>query len=93
MRIRRRELAAAVLLYRLYGKSKVNMGDVLDTVRGEFCVTRRTAFNIVKRLGKLGFLKISVEGSSLNVEIMDLVSVLEAKTMDYVKSRKEKCKL
>ncbi|MDM7275132.1 MAG: hypothetical protein P3X22_003280 [Thermoprotei archaeon] len=91
MRIRRRELAAAFMLYRLYGASKVNMGEALDTLKGEFCVTRRTAVNIVRRLGKLGFLRVLIEGGSLKVEIMDPVSVLEARTMDYVKSRREKC--
>lgn len=93
MRIRRRELAAAILLYRLYGGSKVNMGEALDFLRREFCVTRKTAVNIVRRLGKLGFLRVSMEGGGLNVEIIDPVSVLEARARDYVKSRRERCTL
>ncbi len=90
MKFRRRELAAIMLLHRLYGVGKVNLGLVLDTLRGEMGVTKRTAVNIVKRLRKLGFISILRDSGGLYVELRNPCVVLEEYAMNYVRFRKER---
>jgi Mn-dependent DtxR family transcriptional regulator len=90
MRVRRRELASVILLYKLHGTGKVNLGLVVDTLRNEMGVTRRTAVNIVKRLRKLGFLSISRDSEGLYVELRNPCSVLEEYAMNYVRYRRER---
>ncbi len=90
MRVRRRELAAVILLHKLYGVGRVNLGLVLDTLRNEMGVTKRTALNIVRRLGKLGFLAFTRDNEALYVELRNPCMVLEEYAMSYVKFRKER---
>ena len=90
MKVRKRELAAAILLYKLYGAGRVNLGLVLDALGGEMGVTRRVAINIVKRLRKLGFLAFWKGESGLYVELKDPCFVLEGYAMSYIKSRRER---
>jgi hypothetical protein len=88
VKVRRRELAAAILLFKLYGAGRVNVGLVLDALGGEMGVARRTAINIVKRLRKLGFLTFWKSDSGLYVELKDPCLVLEGYAMSYIESRR-----
>ena len=90
VKIRRRELAAAILLYKIYGVGRVNVGLVVDALGSEMGVTRRTAINIVKRLRKLGFLSYWRDNTGLYVKLRNPCSVLEDYAMIYIKSKRER---
>ena len=90
MKIAKRELSTAILLYKLYGEESVNIGLVIDTIKRELGVTRRTAVNIVRRLRKLGFLVVESGDVAVNVRLRNPCLVIEEYALNYLKSRKSR---
>jgi hypothetical protein len=92
MRIpRKRELAALWLLYER--GSTLNLGEALDILRSELCVTKRTARNIIKRLRKLGIVEVRVKEGELELKIGNPVDVFKRVVDEYILQRKKRCRL
>ena len=87
----KREVAALVLLH--------EAGPVLDVeeaawvLRERLCVTKRTARNIIKRLKRLGAVRVRVDGGRVVVEAVDPCVFLSRLALAYAGSRRARCKL
>jgi len=87
--LRRRELAAYLLLYR----SRVGeYGEAVELVRRELCTTKRTARNIVKRLARVGALRIVRRGDRFLVEVREPLELIELMVGGYIASRRDRCR-
>ena len=90
MKIAKRELSAAIILYRLYGEASVNLGLAIDTLREELGVTKKVAMSIVKRLRKLGFLTVESDNLKVEVKVRNPCSVIEEYALRYAEARKHR---
>ncbi len=88
---RKREWAALVLLSRRLGEG--NLGEALDILASEMCVTKRTARNIVKRLKRLGLADIIAVGEEIRIRVADPLEALERLTTAYIEGRRARCPL
>jgi len=86
--LRRREIAAYLLLYR---RKVEEYGEAIDIVRRELCTTKRTARNIVKRLARVGAIRVYRAGDTYRIEVAEPLEVLELMAGGYIASRREKC--
>lgn len=87
---KKREVAALWLLHRR--GPRLNIGVAIDLLREELCVTKRTASNIVKRLKRIGALKIERDGDSYVVEALDPAEFIGRYASSYIASRKGRCR-
>ncbi|RLG84117.1 MAG: hypothetical protein DRO40_02340 [Thermoprotei archaeon] len=53
---KKREFLAYYLIYKVYGSGNFNIGEASDLLIKEFCCNRKVAYNIIKRLYRMGFL-------------------------------------
>ena len=91
MRIpKKRELAALWLLYKKGGE--MILGDAIDILRAELCVTKRTASNIIKRLRKLKLLEVKVYPNEIRIKAIDPLSLFENVALEYLEYRKTRCR-
>ncbi len=86
--LRRRELAAYLLLYR---SGVEDYGEAIETVRRGLCTTKRTARRIVKRLARVGAIRILKEPDRLRISIVEPEALLEALVSGYIGSRRSRC--
>ncbi|MEM0340244.1 MAG: hypothetical protein QXN05_01705 [Acidilobaceae archaeon] len=93
MRLSKREIACALKLVDSFGLgNKVNIGLVLAVLEKELCMSRKASKNSLKRLSKLGFIRIIKTENELLAVIEDPISVLRKIVESYVKKRSERCK-
>ena len=86
---RRRELAAYRLLLEA---GTLDLGEAIDLLRARMCVTKRTARGIVKRLRRIGAVRIVRERDGrLLVEPVPPNELLRIITDGYVESRSKRC--
>jgi len=86
--LRRREIAAYLLLYKA---GVEEYGEAIELVRRRLCTTKRTARNIVKRLARVGAIRVYRRGDTYRVEVAEPLEVLELMAGGYIASRSEKC--
>ncbi len=87
---KKREVAALWLLHER--GPRLNIGVAIDVLREELCVTKRTASNIVKRLRRIGVVKIEREQDGFVVEAMDPTEFIGRYASSYIASRKGRCR-
>ena len=80
--LKKREFLAYYLLFRTFNHKKVNIGDMIDTLSLFF--GKKTTFNIIKRLKKLGLLK---QVNKIEYEVTDLLVFLDALSVQYFLER------
>ncbi len=85
---RKRELAAYFLLVKA---GRLNLGEAVELVSGTLCTTKRTARNIIKRLKRIGAVKIRVSGPEIIVEPLPPEVFLEKIVSGYIESRSSRC--
>ncbi len=87
---KKREITALWLLYKKGGE--INLGEAIDLLRTELCVTKRTASNIIKRLRKLKLLEVKIYPNEIRIKAIDPLSIFESIALEYLKYRKTRCK-
>ena len=85
MRIKKRELAAMLILSEL---GRANIGEAITTLRAELCVTKRTAINIIKRLRKLGLVNVVARSNDIVVEPVEFCEAMRRIALTYINSRR-----
>jgi len=70
----------------------MNLGEAIDILRVNLCMTKRTASNIIKRLKKLKLLEIKIYPNEIRIKVIDPLSLIESIALGYLKFRKMKCK-
>lgn len=92
MKLRKRELAAIIKLVDTFGIGcRVNLGLVLETLEKDVCMSRKVAKNSLKRLAKLGFLRLIRDEREVLVMIEDPLHVLRKIAGEYLSGRKSRC--
>ncbi|MEB3774494.1 MAG: hypothetical protein GSR86_06180 [Desulfurococcales archaeon] len=81
---RRREVAA---LYLLYTYKPRDLGEAIDLVSTRLCTTRRTARRILKRLRRIGLLRVEKHGGALLVEVASPEDLVRAIAIPYISRR------
>ena len=87
-KLRRRELAAYTLILK---RGRVELGEAVDLVSRYMCTTKRTARRIIKRLRRLGLVRLVQEETRFVVEPVDPVDVMVSASRDYMRARWERC--
>jgi len=88
---RKRELAAYWIL-REYNEI-VNYGTAIDLLRRNLCVTRKVAINIIKRLKKLGLIKVLVSENEVVIKVASFDRVIKQLVNTYINARRARsCK-
>ncbi len=87
-KLNRREQAAYALLLRL---GRTNRGVAVDSLRTQLCMTKRTAENVLRRLQRLGLVRVEVTGTSIEVEARDPHEVIFEDAEKYIAERRRKC--
>lgn len=87
-KLRRRELAA---YYFLLEAAPLNLGEALDLLSSELCMTRRVARSVVKRLRRLGLLYLEKEEAGLLVRVRGPLEVLQEDARSYMEDRRRRC--
>ena len=85
---RRRELAAYLLLLEA---GPMNLGDAIDLVRTRLCSNKKTARNIIKRLKRIGALRVVRREGEIIVEPLDPLDFLRVLTRGYIEARSRRC--
>jgi DNA-binding MarR family transcriptional regulator len=88
---KKRELAALWLLYSRGGT--LNLGEAVDILRDELCMTKRTASNVIKRLKRLGVADIEVKENEIRVKVKSPFEVLKTLAEEYISRRRSRCKV
>ncbi|MCE4612307.1 MAG: hypothetical protein F7C07_00535 [Desulfurococcales archaeon] len=86
--LKRRELAALWLLSR---EGPTDIGEALDVLSREMCVTRRTAMSIIKALARLGLVSLRVSGGRIDFRVVDPLTYVRSVALSYIESRRRKC--
>ena len=79
---KKREFITYYLLFRLFKGKKVNIGEIIGVL--SIFMSRKTAFNIVKRLRHLGLLKRT---NKVDYEVTDLQEYLDRIATTYLMQR------
>lgn len=87
---KKREVAALWLLHSR--GPRLNVGEAIDVLREEMCVTKRTASNIVKRLRRIGAVRLERDGDSIVVEALDPAEFIRRYASSYIASRRARCR-
>ncbi len=87
----KRELTALVLLYDK--GPRLNLGEAIEILREELCVTKRTASNIVRRLRRIGAARVEVERERISIEVVSPDELLRRVAEAYLDGRKRRCQL
>ncbi|GAB6147514.1 hypothetical protein [Stetteria hydrogenophila] len=87
---RKREVAALWLLHER--GPTLNLGEALGVLREELCVTKRTASNLLKRLRRLGAVKLETRGGGVVVEAVDPAEFIGRLASSYIAFRKGRCR-
>ncbi len=86
-KLNKRELAA----YTLLSKYKMlNYGDAIDLLASELIMTKRTASNILRRLKRLGLIRVKIEDTRIIVEAEDIWRILDDMLEKYKAERHRK---
>ncbi|MCE4621420.1 MAG: hypothetical protein F7B95_03140 [Desulfurococcales archaeon] len=86
----KRELAALLLLHER--GPLLNYGIALDILRSEMCASKKVAASILRRLRRLGFIKIEARGGEILVRAEDPSMVLKGILYQYLGNRKARCR-
>jgi len=70
----------------------INLGEALDLLSQEMCVTRKTARSIIKALAHLGLASISVDGGEVKVKAVDPSHYVREVALSYIRGRKDRCR-
>jgi len=87
---KKREWAALVLLYERLGP-EANLGDAIDALRTEMCLTKKTARNIIKRLKRLNFIKTEIVDGQVRLRVRNPAEVLREIARSYAANRRKRC--
>ena len=87
-KLRRRELAA---YYILLEASPLNLGEAIDLLSRELCMTMKAARSVVKRLRRLHLLHIEKGEAGLLVRVREPLEVLRDDARTYVEDRRRRC--
>ena len=87
-KLTKRELAAYTILLDM---GETDLGIALDLLSRRICTTKRTARRIVKRLKKLGLLRIHINYGKIIIYPIPPSEVLHHTTEEYLAWRKERC--
>ena len=82
--LKKREFLAYYLIYRVYGSKSFNIGEASDLLIQRFCCSRKVAYNIIKRLYRLGLL---VKEDKITYKCKDLFEVLDNYLSTYALKR------
>jgi hypothetical protein len=85
---KKREWAALLLLA---DRSPLNLGDAVDILKADMCVTKRTALRIIKRLKRLGLAKIESRGDGVIVSVLKPSEALAILVGRYLEGRRARC--
>ncbi|MEB2836475.1 MAG: hypothetical protein GSR80_001640 [Desulfurococcales archaeon] len=88
---RKREWAALVALARRGGE--LSLGEAIDILRVDLCVTKRTARRIIKRLSRIGALSLEKSDGEITVKSVEPSVFLERLVDAYMAGRKRRCTL
>ena len=86
--LKKRELVAYYLLCGLEGGRVWNIGEAIDYLVRELCLSRKTAINIIRRYKRIGLLE---PRDHVSFECVGLKTYLEEIVKSYVCLRKRKC--
>jgi len=81
---RRREVAA---LYLLYTHKPRDLGEAIDLVSERLCTTRRTARRIIKRLKRIGLIRMEKSGGVILIEAASPEDLIRAIALPYISRR------
>ena len=87
--LKRRELAALWLLSR---EGPSDIGEAIDILSREMCVTRRTAMSIIKALSRLGLVSLRVSGERVSFKAEDPLTYVRSIALSYIESRRGRCR-
>jgi len=85
---KKREWAALLILA---DKAPLNLGEALDLLKNQMCVTKKTALNIIKRLKRLGLARLEVTPSGVLVSILEPSEALRLLVNRYLEGRRVRC--
>lgn len=92
MKLRKRELAVIVYLVTTHGVgARVNAGLILSDLEKNMCMSKKIAKNSIRRLAKLGFLRVIRDEREILVEVQDPIQVLKKMADDYIHGRQSRC--
>lgn len=77
--LRKRDFLAYYLIYKVYSSKNFNIGEAVDILIKKFCCSRKVAYNIIKRLYRMGLL---IKVDKVVYKCRDLLEVLD----DYLSS-------
>ncbi|MCE4609780.1 MAG: hypothetical protein F7C36_05315 [Desulfurococcales archaeon] len=83
-KLKKRELAAYTLLSK---HKKINYGDAIDLLTSELIMTKRTASNVLRRLKRLGLIKVKIEDTRIIIEVEDIWRILDNMLEKYKAER------
>ncbi len=87
--LKKREFLSYYLLLKNFDRRAFNVGDAIDLLIKEFCMNRKTAVNIIKRLYRCGFI---VSVSSVEYRCMDVYKILDMYLNTYKERRLKRCR-
>ncbi|MEB3844254.1 MAG: hypothetical protein LRS48_01065 [Desulfurococcales archaeon] len=88
-RLNKRELAAYILLQ--YRGPLVELGEAVDVLSRELCMTRRTARAVIKRLRKNGLLTYIKRDNMILLEVKPLDQAARELLENYRRQRQDRC--
>lgn len=86
--MKKRELVAYYLLCGWEGGRVWNIGEAIDYLIRELCLSRKTAINIIRRFKRIGLLE---PRDQVSFECVGLKTYLEEIVKSYVCLRRRKC--
>ncbi len=87
-KLTKREMAAYTILLDM---GEADLGIALDLLSSRICTTKRTARRIVKRLKRLGLLRLYIKHEKIIIYPIPPSEVLHRATEEYLAWRRERC--
>ncbi len=88
VRLAKRELAAYILLG---SRGEIELGEAIDLLSRELCMTRRVSRGVIKRLRKLKLLEYNKDNSKIIVKVKPIEQALAEFYKGYRSQRQKKC--
>ncbi len=87
--VKKREFLSYYLLYKRFSTDKFNIGEAIDVLVREFCMSRKSAFNVFRRIYKMGFIE---RIDKLVYRCLEPSDILDAYLRSYREKRLKRCK-
>lgn len=92
MRISKRELLAYAFISESLGKRGATFGEAIDLISSGLCLSKASSMRVLRRLAKLGLIRITGKPGSLMVSVNDIMEVLAPLARSYARDRCERHK-